>query len=103
MIDGDHIPNGERETTQHLWSLLFLLGWYEQQFRHALALFDGCENSRSPLPANPKDIPKYPIIESDGYTLNAWQTMAARDGALSIYHFGRALAAIPPNVPQYVV
>jgi hypothetical protein len=96
MIIGDHIPNKERETTRHLWSLLFLLGWYEQQFRNALALFDGCLQSRSPLPANPNDIPKYPIIEAEGHTLGAWQTMAARDGALSIYHFSRALAAIPP-------
>ena len=96
MIYGDHIPDGEGEATRHLWSLLFLLGWYEQQFRHALALFNGCEQGRSPLPANPNDIPKYPIIESEWHTLNAWQTIAARDGALSIYHFGQALAAIPP-------
>jgi hypothetical protein len=96
MIDGDHIPNEERETTRHLWSLLFFLGWYEQQFRHALALFDVCVHSRPPLAANPNDIPKYPVIESEGHTLLAWQTIAARDGALSIYHFGRALAAILP-------
>ncbi len=96
MIDGDHIPDAEREAVRHLWSLLFLLGWYEQQYRHALALFDGCVQGRSPLPASPNDLPKYPIIEDEWHTLNAWQTIAARDGALSIYHFGQALAAIPP-------
>jgi hypothetical protein len=96
MIDGDHIPRAEREAVRHLFSLLFLLGWYEHQFRHALALFNGCLEGRSPLPANPNDLPKWPIIEAESHTLSAWKTMAARDGAMSIYHFGQALAAIPP-------
>jgi hypothetical protein len=96
MIDGDHIPNDEREAVRHLYGILFLLGWYEQQFRHALALFDGCVQGRSPPPETPNLLPKYPIIEAEWNTLNAWETMAARDGAMSIYHFGQALIAIAP-------
>jgi ribosomal protein L37AE/L43A len=84
MIDGDHIPNNEREAVRQLYGLLFLLGWYEQQFRHALALFDLCETERTSVP---KDI-----------TLHGWKTMAARDGALAIYNFGQALAAISPRL-----
>src|SRR6516165_4698948 len=47
------------------------------------------------LPKFP-DPPKYPVIESPAHTLGAWKSMAARDGALAIYHFGQALAAISP-------
>ena len=103
MIDGDHIPNNEREAVRHLFGLLFLLGWYEQQFRHALALFDACEKGPGSVPKDIKDPPKfdppkYPIIEAQWHTLHGWKAMAARDGALAIYHFGQALAAISPRL-----
>jgi hypothetical protein len=98
MIDGDHVPDNERQAVRHLYGLLFLLGWYEQQFRHALALFDACEN-RVPTDIPPKfDPPKYPIIEDQWHTLEAWKAMAARDGAMAIYNFGQALAAISPRL-----
>jgi hypothetical protein len=95
-FDGDHISAGERESVEHLLGVAQLLGWYEHQFRLALALFDQCGQAQ--LDPSERDInkspPRYPIIESPGNTLRTWRTIAARDGALSIYHFGSALFAI---------
>ena len=33
-------------------------------------------------------------------TTGAWQVMAARDGALAIYHFGNTIEAIRKNLPK---
>ena len=101
-IDGDHIPQNEHPSVSHLLGLLQLLGWYEWQFRHALTLFDLCQQETSDLSAKRdiKEVPKYPIIEASWHTLSAWKTMAARDGAMAIYHFGQALTAIPPRLHE---
>jgi DNA-directed RNA polymerase subunit RPC12/RpoP len=97
QIDGEHIPQAEQPAVAHLLGLLFMLGWYEWQLRHALTLFDLCEQENADLSAqrNINDLPRYPIISATWHTLSAWNTMAARDGAISIYHFGQALSAIP--------
>src|SRR5271169_879063 len=59
-FDGDHIPAEERDAVEHLLGITHLLGWYEHQFRLALALFDQCQTpvslgtftSRTILPAS---------------------------------------------------
>jgi hypothetical protein len=88
QIWGNHLSQGEQDAVLHLNGLLACLGHYEWQFRHTVTLFDLCRGE----PAK-ADI-KFPIIEQKANTLRAWEEMAARDGAMAIYHFGQALTAI---------
>jgi hypothetical protein len=97
-IDGEQVPQGEQDAVLHLNGLLACLGHYECQFRNAVAFFDLCRGE----PTGPSakiditniPIPRFPIIEQPANTLRAWEHMASRDGAMAIYHFGQALAAI---------
>jgi hypothetical protein len=57
--------------------------------KRLLALFDVCNDS---LAANPK-----------APWLRKWRVMACRDGAMSIYHFGEAMAGIRATLRIYPV
>ena len=96
QFHGEHLPLGEQDAAHYLNVLLAQLGRYEWQFRNALALFDLCRKEVSDLSTkiDINNLPKFPIIEGSGHTLRAWEMMAARDGAMAIYHFGQALTAI---------
>jgi hypothetical protein len=97
QFHGEHLPQGEQEATRHLNVLVAQLVRYEWQFRHAVTLFDLCRGE-SDLSAKADitniPIPRFPIVEQKANTLHAWEMMAARDGALAIYHFGQALTAV---------
>lgn len=82
------------EPVRHLYGLLASLGGAEWTFRQALTLFDHCRTG-SPLSAEIKPPPKYSNFVAPWFTLQGWELMCARDGALAIYHFGQALDAIP--------
>jgi hypothetical protein len=94
QLEGQHVLEGG-EQERHLYMLLAMIGVSEWQFRQALALLESCRASPAPSidPANP---PKFPVFESQGFTRRAWELMAAREGALTIYHFGQGLDAIAP-------
>jgi len=105
QLEGQHVLEGDDlEQVRHLYMLLAMIGVSEWQFRQALALLEACRAYPAPSidPANPPkfDPPKFPVYESQGFTRRAWQLMAAREGALTIYHFGQALAAVAPAVRQ---
>jgi hypothetical protein len=104
QLEGQHALEGDFEQVRHLYGLLASVGGAEWQFGQALALLEWCRASGAPSPT----LPPFPLppperrltIESEWFTRRSWEMMAARDGALTIYHFGQALAAIVPAVRQ---
>ena len=60
---------------------------FETQFSRAVALFDLLERADPPLD----------VLEGESF---AYRMIAARDGALSVYHFKRCLDAIKKQLPR---
>jgi hypothetical protein len=100
------MPPVEHDAALHIDRLLSLLLKYEERFLSALALFDCCESemgrqfsfaaSRMHLDKKGGGATSVPEVE----TTVEWMTMAARDGALTIYHFGNTLEAIRRALPS---
>ncbi len=95
QIARDPIPSGEQEALPHVVDLLASLGRYERQFQLALMLFDLSQHENAAL-VGQVEVGQLSFADLDSLTntLSGWQRMAARDGALAIYHFGQALAAV---------
>lgn len=68
-------PEEEQPEIRHVEGLLFGINRFVQDFGAAASLFEFCRAHSSQLPA-------------------PWMLVAARDGAMSIYHFGKSLEAI---------
>lgn len=96
QFHGERLLQGEQDAAHHLNVLVAQLTRYEWQFRNGVALFDLCRKEASDLAAkiDINNLPRSPVIERPGNTLRGWEEMAARDGAMAIYHFGQALTAI---------
>lgn len=73
--------------------LLASLGRYEHRFRAALDLFLAVRAETWDLIREAD-----PMLEPKQNTLSSWTNMAAREGAMSIYHFGCAAAAIAASL-----
>ena len=76
-LNEEGLPEAERETARNISSALMSLMSYIESFRDALALFDFCDTLDKRAAGN-----------------NAWKFLAARDGAMTIFHIGRAMAAV---------
>jgi|tagenome__1003787_1003787.scaffolds.fasta_scaffold20692921_2 hypothetical protein len=94
-IDRSSIPAAEQPALLHLLDLLASLGRYEQQFSLAVLLFDEAheENTRLVRAVEVGQL-SFGGLDQLTNTLSGWQMMAARDGALAIYHFGQTLPAV---------
>lgn len=79
------IPSEEREAASLIASNLADLEIFISNFQGAVRLFDFCEMHLSRLP---NDAP--PNVRQD---LTAWQFIACRDGAMSIFHLACTLEA----------
>lgn len=99
QIARDRIPADEQEVLLHISDLLGSLARYECQFQLALLLFDlsHAENSNLVSQVESGQL-SFETLDLTTNTLSGWQMMAARDGALAIYHFGQALIAIGANL-----
>src|SRR5271156_3986799 len=101
QIDLSLISEDEHQTTQHLASLLAALANYEKKFALAVLLFDW---SHAETWATAKLVEEgktsFASLDSLTDTLSGWKGIAARDGALSIYHFGKTVQAIYKNLKQ---
>jgi hypothetical protein len=88
-IQVESFPSGERETIAHVTGLLSLLWQYLITFESAIELYEFCSVQRyKEKKANPDGgyQPKHMYHE--------WQFMAVRDGALTLYHFAKAVEGI---------
>jgi hypothetical protein len=95
QIDRSTIPANEQTGLSHVVDLLASLGRYERRFSLAVTLFDLChdENSNMARQVETGSL-SFTMLDSKTNTLSGWMTMAAREGAMSIYHFGQAATAI---------
>ena len=91
-IDRSLATPAEQDAQQHLLNLLSELGTLERNFRLAVYLYDYCRAAFQETPPFRNDQPNIWEI------FFGWQLMAARDGALTIYHFGRTLEAISEGI-----
>lgn len=82
-IDSDRIPADQMPALLHICELLAELGLYQRHFMLAVYLFEYSTQAAF-------EIADFAILEDSLWTTGGWQMMAARDGALTIYHFGRA-------------
>ena len=89
-INGGGAPPEEagaiRQLQENVWSMAAFI----KKFRAAVLLFDHCEHRRSKLGSD----------EEAARLLKDWQMIAARDGAMSIYHFGKMWTVMPTLVRQ---
>lgn len=82
-LDVKSLPQTERKAGHNLQGLLFHLAFYHHDFCAAVELFDHArlESGRAAL------------MGKDSWAED-WRTIAARDGAMTIFNFGEALDAI---------
>lgn len=87
--------------TLHIMGLLGSLGEYEHRFWLALQLFENALAEKADL-ARQVEFGALDLgtLDLKTNTLLGWRKMAARDGALAIYHFGQALDAIGSSLKE---
>jgi hypothetical protein len=78
MIDPTHLPEVERDAAWQLSLAVNGLTKYVDAFEAALNLFDAC----IPWTTERPDLQR---------RFTAWQLLAARDGAMSLYHYSKIL------------
>lgn len=74
-LNGSSLPEEERDFTAKLSATLGLLQKFKSDFEAALSLYDFC--IRNPMGSN-----------------SAWQYIAGRDGAMTIWHFYEAMERV---------
>jgi hypothetical protein len=87
-IDRNRIPADEMPAFLHIVQLLAELNLYERNLVLASYLY---EYSRTAAWELRDDFAR---MERASWTTGGWQMMAARDGAMTIYHFGRAVEGL---------
>lgn len=92
----NQLPPDQREASLHAHRLLNNLVTYERNLLAAVLLVDCCEREWSYLASlyASKVTKGVVTLGMDVETVSEWMSMAARDGAMSIYHFGNTLAAV---------
>lgn len=107
-LDSKKIPDEEQVAFAHIADLLTILSVYEIQFRLAVMLFYAVEQEYNNLS---RDVIQAGLMKGNfasddlrNLTLLSparfgWQKIAARDGAISIYHFGCVLDGIKASLP----
>lgn len=81
------IARNEIEGARHLQRSLRCLNDYVEEFSEALALFDFCQVQADAFTGGKLRDPEFSRIRG-------WQRIAARDGAMTIFHFGKTLEGI---------
>jgi hypothetical protein len=99
QIDRKRIPAEEQEALLHIVDILASLGRFERRFSLALMLFDFSHDENSRLGADVSmGRADFGTLDAKTNTLSGWQMMAAREGAMTIYHFGQTVEAIGSNL-----
>jgi hypothetical protein len=88
QIDRSRIPDDQMPAFLHITRLLAELGLYERRVLLAVYLYEYSRTSGWELRSD------FAKMERTLWTTGGWQQMAARDGALTIYHFGRTIEGL---------
>ena len=91
-IDRSSIPVQEMPSFLHIQTLLAELGLYERHLLLAVYLYEYSTQAAH-------EITDFAKLEWALWTTGGWQSMAARDGAMTIYHFGCAIDGIKNSLP----
>jgi hypothetical protein len=83
-VDRSRIPTDQMPQFLHIITLLAELGRYERHFLLAVYLHEYSAQAA-------REITDFATLEHSLWTTGGWQMMAGRDGALTIFHFARAL------------
>ena len=75
------VPEAERGAAWHIEMLLSNMDSYVENFHAAISLFVIAKTPEA-------------LERTDRYTVAAWRRLAARDGAMTIYHFAKCFEAI---------
>lgn len=78
---------GELRAISVLNRSLARLDYYAKRFEATLGLFDWCQDQRGTIP--PKE-----RRGADAARFRRWQSIAGRDGAMTIFHFGKTMEGI---------
>jgi hypothetical protein len=101
QLDRDKIPIAEHPALQHIVGLLTALAVQERNFRTAVLLFEASHQENSELAnAVSSGVLDFGTLDRATDTLSGWQSIAARDGAMTIYHFGCTVEAIKASLPR---
>lgn len=92
-IDRSNIPAREIPSFLHIQAQLAELGLYERHLLLAVYLYEYSSQAAS-------EITDFARLEWSLWTTGGWQSMAARDGAMTIYHFGCAIDGIKKSLPM---
>ena len=88
----DSLPEGERKIAQIVQSNLADLAQRAQHFWSALQLLSECQTNAA-VSAAQGNLAQHSKFQT-------WTLTAARDGAMSVYHFGRTLEGIDKSLPS---
>ncbi len=91
-IDRSGIPVQEMPSFLHIQTLLAELGLYERRLLLAVYLYEYSSQAAH-------EITDFATLEWALWTTGGWQSIAARDGAMTIYHFGCAIEGIKNGLP----
>jgi hypothetical protein len=83
-IHTEGLPEKEREAAAHIEAACLQLATFANQFRAALHLFDFVTSVECQMV----------VIRNPQWRVEEWKFIAAREGAMSIYHFAKALEDI---------
>jgi hypothetical protein len=92
-IDRSRIPVDQMPAFLHIMSLLADLAVYERRFLLAVYLFEYSIQAAH-------EISDFVTLELSLWTTGDWQSMAGRDGALTIYHFGSTIDGLKNSLPS---
>lgn len=91
-IDRDDISAEEMPSFLHVQTLLAELGLYERHLLLAVYLYEYSDHAA-------REITDFAKLEWALWTTDGWQSIAARDGAMTIYHFGCSIDGIKNSLP----
>jgi len=93
MLGGTGMTDEERDNFSALSGALRDLETYADSFSHAVDLFESVSATIQELPANGP--PTADHIREHVMRISNWKFIAARDGAMMLYHFGKVRKEVP--------
>lgn len=95
----DHLDDAEAEEIRHLAGFAMALNCYSSDFYYSLVLFDFARMNSSKYIKNYPTASDCPTPEEERFIqemdiFRAWSPLAARDGAMTLFHFSKTLDAL---------
>ncbi len=100
VLDVANFPEEDTRSATHINQLLVMLNYYVRCFEADVQLYEfSAEQIAQARTAFEKD-PSDKMADEGLEILDGWPVVAARDGAMSIYHFGRTLDGLDETLAK---